>query len=232
MFVISHRGHHVSVPENTMEAFEAAIDLGVDGIETDVRLSADGRAVLYHDRLAPDGREVRGLTRDELSVIAGYCVPTLEEAMSRFDGVRWFVEVKTPMAADATVAVLRRRYRSRRCMVISRWRDVVRQIRKRIPVPGGLVVPHPSLHPVSTLSGWLKRTGVRTLVWNYKFLDARQVEQAVFEGYLNLAYGPVTADEHQGCVELGVDGIITDDPEQLLAPAGGRRSLTLPACPQ
>ena len=40
--VLSHRGYHVEHPENTLDAFRAAIDLQVDGIETDIRLTADG----------------------------------------------------------------------------------------------------------------------------------------------------------------------------------------------
>ena len=42
MLILAHRGFHAGQPENTMGAFEAARKLGVDGIETDVRLSADG----------------------------------------------------------------------------------------------------------------------------------------------------------------------------------------------
>ena len=42
MLVIAHRGDHAAVPENTLAAFEAAIMVGVNGIETDVRISLDG----------------------------------------------------------------------------------------------------------------------------------------------------------------------------------------------
>jgi glycerophosphoryl diester phosphodiesterase len=44
----------------------------VDGIETDVRLSAEGRAVLFHDRLAPSGRPVAELSVAELSGETGH----------------------------------------------------------------------------------------------------------------------------------------------------------------
>src|SRR5262249_55708072 len=65
---IAHRGLHgrgredrgggPEVPENSLAAFERAAAAGADGIETDVRLSRDGRPVLFHDRLAPGGRAV------------------------------------------------------------------------------------------------------------------------------------------------------------------------------
>ncbi len=49
IFVAAHRGWSDKYAENTMEAFRAAADLGVDQIETDVRLTKDGELVLIHD---------------------------------------------------------------------------------------------------------------------------------------------------------------------------------------
>ncbi|KAI1260967.1 PLC-like phosphodiesterase [Xylariaceae sp. FL1019] len=46
---IAHRGFNVGVPENTMMAFKAAIEVGVDALETDLHLSRDGVVVLCHD---------------------------------------------------------------------------------------------------------------------------------------------------------------------------------------
>jgi glycerophosphoryl diester phosphodiesterase len=47
--VVAHRGASVEQPENTIEAFEAAIDAGADAVEFDVRMTADGVAVVMHD---------------------------------------------------------------------------------------------------------------------------------------------------------------------------------------
>lgn len=49
IWVAAHRGFSAKYPENTMEAFRAAVALGVDQIETDVRITADGELVLHHD---------------------------------------------------------------------------------------------------------------------------------------------------------------------------------------
>lgn len=53
--VIAHRGGAALWPENTMGAFRRALDMGCDGLEIDVRLSAEGVGVIHHDaRLNPD----------------------------------------------------------------------------------------------------------------------------------------------------------------------------------
>lgn len=69
----AHRGlHGGGIPENTLAAFEAAIAKGY-GIELDVRLSADGKAMVFHDatlqRLAGRGDRVADLSADNLSHI-------------------------------------------------------------------------------------------------------------------------------------------------------------------
>src|ERR1700757_5402989 len=47
--VIAHRGEHLHHPENTMAAFQAAIDAGADYFELDVRTTSDGKFVIMHD---------------------------------------------------------------------------------------------------------------------------------------------------------------------------------------
>lgn len=49
IFVAAHRGWKDKYPENTMEAFEKALELGVDQLETDVRMTSDGELILIHD---------------------------------------------------------------------------------------------------------------------------------------------------------------------------------------
>ena len=49
IYVAAHRGWKSKYPENTKEAFEAALTLGVDQLETDVRITKDGELVLIHD---------------------------------------------------------------------------------------------------------------------------------------------------------------------------------------
>ena len=104
MLVLAHRGLHDDARENTLAAFAAAVAAGVDGIETDVRLSKDGVAVLVHDPKI-GRRKVSAMTHAEISRAAGHHVPSLAEALARFD-VLWNVEIKSRDAVDATIRTL------------------------------------------------------------------------------------------------------------------------------
>ena len=59
--IYAHRGARLAAPENTEVAFQLAGELGADGIELDVRLTADDVAVIHHDSHLADGREVHAV---------------------------------------------------------------------------------------------------------------------------------------------------------------------------
>ena len=59
--IIAHRGHVSAAPENTMPAFQEALDAGADGVELDVRITRDGQLVVFHDRRLERTSNVHGL---------------------------------------------------------------------------------------------------------------------------------------------------------------------------
>jgi len=75
--VIAHRGASAAERENTLEAFRAAVRLNADGVELDVRRTANDVLVVHHDAHLPDGRAIVELQDDELPD----WVPTLAEVM-------------------------------------------------------------------------------------------------------------------------------------------------------
>jgi len=81
MLVLAHRGAHdpaaPGIRENTLAAFRAAAALGADGVELDVRRTADGALVVHHDATLPDGRRIDALSGTELPP----WVPRLDEAL-------------------------------------------------------------------------------------------------------------------------------------------------------
>lgn len=93
--VWAHRGASGYAPENTMEAFRLALDMGADGLELDVHLSRDGEIVVTHDenvRRVTGGvdREIRDMTLSEIRQLdvcngmeryRGARIPTLSEVL-------------------------------------------------------------------------------------------------------------------------------------------------------
>ena len=89
MLVLGHRGAPRVAQENTLPAFRAALDQGADGVELDVRRTADGSLAICHNSVVPDGRTLLHLRRDELppempvldaalDVLAGAAVVNIE----------------------------------------------------------------------------------------------------------------------------------------------------------
>jgi glycerophosphoryl diester phosphodiesterase len=220
MLVLSHRGYHVRQPENTLEAFRAAIDLGVDGIETDIRLTSDGVPILFHDHLAPDGRAIAALKHVELNAIAGYAVPTVDEALDLpvpdAEKFVWNLEVKSPDSIEQTTCVVDR-YRSRRRMLVtSFWHPAIAEISRRVEVECGLLVCHRPL-AMQGRPAWIPNHGrVSSIVWCWEFADAELISQSAACGFKNFVYGVTTADEHARLASWQLDGVITDRPEYVL----------------
>jgi glycerophosphoryl diester phosphodiesterase len=101
VMIVGHRGAAAYAPENTMASFEKAHELGVDMVELDVHLSADGRCVVIHDETVEgttDGHGLVGaLTYDELRELNagnGQSVPELGEVLT------WAQDVDLPLSIE------------------------------------------------------------------------------------------------------------------------------------
>lgn len=95
--VLGHRGASASAAENTVEAFRLAHRQGADGVELDVRGTADGQLVVHHDAVIPGLGAITDLTTAELADAA----PTLcsfAEAMEVCAGMIVNVEIKSSPA--------------------------------------------------------------------------------------------------------------------------------------
>ena len=88
--VIGHRGASATHPENTLGAFQAAADQGAQGIELDVRRTADDVLVVFHDAHLANGKVIRELGAAELPSF----VPTLAEALEVCSDLWVNIEIK------------------------------------------------------------------------------------------------------------------------------------------
>jgi len=106
--LFAHRGASAEAPENTLDAFRLAVQLGATGLETDVWLSADGVAVLDHD-----GTIRSGLRRRPIAQLRAADLPPTVPTLAQFYetvgcDLDLSVDVKDPAAAPAVVAAARR----------------------------------------------------------------------------------------------------------------------------
>ncbi len=106
---IAHRGFSAKYPENTLVAFREGIRAGADGFECDLRLTADGVVVIFHDnnlkRLCGISGRIENLPYSEvrkLKVKGKESIPTLEEVLKEFLTTRINLEIK-PSNRDTVV---------------------------------------------------------------------------------------------------------------------------------
>ena len=212
MLVLAHRGLHAEVPENTIEAFRCAVTVGCDGIETDLRVAADGEVLLFHDRLAPDGTPVEALSRRALSGLVGYAVPSLAEALEAEPETLWNLEIKTRATVPPTLRLLRPLRGRRRVLCTSFIHAAVVELVEALGVEGGFLVAHDPLRGAAELG---LHPRVRRLVFDVTTVSGETLQSAADARIATMVYGVVDAADHGIALRYGVAGIITDAPERL-----------------
>ena len=108
-----HRGGAEETTENTIPAFQYALDLGFRFIETDVQATKDGKIVIFHDsdlsRMSSRKERIKDLNFDEISKIdlnGGGKIPLLEEALITFPEAFFNIDVKTNDAVKGTADII------------------------------------------------------------------------------------------------------------------------------
>lgn len=222
MVITAHRGAGYLEPENTLRAIQRAIDLGVDQIEVDARLTRDGHLVLMHDprvdRTTNGTGSVADLTLAEIRHLdagLGERVPTLEEALEITRGkVTLQVELKGQRTAPAVVqavAVAGREADVILTSFIHRRLAEVLSLNSRIST--GALWGHPPADAVQRA----QQLGVCALhIW-YEHIDQKLITEAHAHGLQVRAWNPNREEEMRTLIELGVDAIGSDRPDVLLA---------------
>ncbi len=238
---VAHRGASAIAPENTIHAFRAAVDLGVDLIEFDVFELRDGTLVLAHSNdlfEASHGAihgQVRPHTLAELRHVAPE-LPTLDEALAYLSGadVGLHLDLKHPGPEPAVAWALRRHGVLERTVVSSFSPRSLRRLAALEPsLARGLSYPEdrlgissrPSLAPVVRWGGtglrralplrigrWLARTRAGAAMLHHAVVSAATVNRCHALGAAVFAWTVDDSALAQRLVSLGVDGIITNDP--------------------
>ncbi len=230
---IGHRGASGYEPENTLRSIRHALELGADGVEIDVRLSADAYPVVIHDAKLHRTTGAPGLvSRHPLSFLRtldageGEMIPTLAEVLALVGEQERFlnIELKSPGSAIATVREIGRslaeghRWSPDRLVVSSFDRDELRLLRHELdnqPEVGevtslGLLLSRPALHLSRIITG-LRATWLHV---PRQLAGARIIARGHDLGAKVLIFtvnGPAEAAQLR---QAGADGIFTDYPGQ------------------
>jgi len=230
--VIAHRGFSAEAPENTLAAFRRAMVVGVDAVELDVHLSADGEPVVIHDPLLERTTDGRGLvgaeTAEALRLLdagrwfgegfAGERIPTLAEALHFLRPIRVIVEVKNgPVRyagiAGAVAAVIAAS--GHRAVVVSSFdHELLPQI--RAAVPGIETAVLYVARPIDSVR-LAQEAGAGILQPHWAFLTP-DVVAAAHQAGLRVEPWVVDEPDHLAhVVAMTPDGVMTSYPDRLRA---------------
>jgi glycerophosphoryl diester phosphodiesterase len=237
VLLLGHRGQVCSAeaPENTAAAIVAALDGGADGVEVDVRLTAEGVPVCIHDpdlrRVAWSGRQIAMSTYADLLTVrlpGGQRVPTLAEVVALVAN-RGLLVLDLKLAANATalaaavVEVLRRSGRREEVVLSSFAPEVLTALRRcasqlpRALITGGEVPAVVALSRARAAGCTALHPYVRTVL-----ADHGVVERAARQGIV-LRCWTVNRPVDARLLDIaGVPAVISDDPACL------RRALATP----
>lgn len=218
--VIAHRGASARAPENTLEAFELAVNLGADGIELDVRRTADGHAVVHHDAHLADGRLIAATRRAELPSY----VADLAAALNACGGAFVNIEIKNDRSdadydpelaavTDVIAEIERRNDPLARWLISSFDRATVDEMRRRLPGARTAL-----LTAGDAAAGLEMAARHGHGAWHPHFLDLDAVLLRRAHS-MGIAVNVWTCDDpatQSNLIAIGVDGICTNVPDVAL----------------
>jgi len=236
---IAHRGYSARYPENTLAAFNGAIDAGAHMIELDVCLSKDRQLVVIHDetvdRTTNGTGAVKALTLDQLGRLdAGSWfdprfnterLPTLAQVLDAVKGhLMVNIEIKPeafeadgpPDAVERQVLNLVREKNMLDEVLVSSFEWLMLEnLRKREPgIALGLLAEDPA---DERLCRWYRR--IEGFSWHpdFRVLTQQQVDNLHALGARVFPYAVDGRIDSIGMLAMGVDGLIVDDPRQMTA---------------
>ncbi|HEX7122625.1 MAG TPA: glycerophosphodiester phosphodiesterase [Gemmatimonadaceae bacterium] len=240
--VIGHRGNSAHAPENTIEAFRQAVELGVDALELDVRLTADGTVVVVHDatldRTTDRTGGIAALTLSDVQAAdagagfvrndgtapyrgRGIIIPTLDEVLETFPTTPLLIEIKTARAAVPTRLTIERHAAAGRCVVASFIEEAMHPFRGG-PIPIGATRRDTMRHLAPAVLGIPIRHPRYQAMSIPRWYRGWPVPVGRFARALRGAGVPVhvwTVDdptEARSLWSAGICGILTNDPARIL----------------
>jgi glycerophosphoryl diester phosphodiesterase len=240
VLIAAHRGGALLWPENSLLAFRNALALGVDLLETDVHLTADGEVVVLHDPTLERTTTGRGPVREAtLAELAAHRlrtregtptdepIPTLAGLLDLLGPARaeLLLEIKAgpggqryPGIEEKILGLVRARGLPARTVVMAFQPETVRRVRELEPtIRTALLIGRARGEPER---GWpaefvrrAREVGATHLGLNHRLLDGDVVAAARRAGIAVAAWTVNEEPEMQRVIGLGVDVLITDQPD-------------------
>lgn len=224
----AHRGGALEAPENTMAAFQRAVDLGFEYLETDIRATADGKAIVFHDagldRVADSEGVVENMVWADVQKlrVSGEPIPSLDELVSSFPDVRFNIDPKSDRAVKPLIAAVREHDAIDRICIGSFKENRIATCREEL---GPRLCT--SMGPLEMVRLWLASFGLP--VGKFKaacaqlppklsfvpIVTERLVSTAADAGLDVHVWTIDDADEMNRLFDLGVRGVMTDRPSVL-----------------
>jgi len=219
--VTGHRGAAGLEPENTLRSIRRAIDLGVDRVEIDVRVTKDGHLVVIHDETVDRTTNGHGYVKDltfselrRLDAGKGERIPTLEEALRLTRGkVILQIELKVAEATEPTVHLIEECNAEREVIITSFMHEQLRKVHDLNPalrtgalffdVQGDICQRALDVHS-------------EAIHVYYRNVDSGLVEDAHRRGLKVSVWNPDEVEEMRRMIGLNVDVIGTNRPDLLL----------------
>jgi len=201
--LLGHRGARRHAPENTLSAFDLALEHGCDGFECDVRLTADRRAIICHDpRLA--GMDVARNTYTEIYPRAGG-PPCLEDVLRSFASRAFLdIELKIGGLEEAVFAGLLENPAQHGYVASSFFPDVVKAVAGRGLVTGFICDTQRELACWTALPG-------KYVIPHYKLVSRQLVEEIHAGGRKVFVWTVNDERQMRRLAEWDVEAIISDD---------------------
>jgi glycerophosphoryl diester phosphodiesterase len=232
-WIIAHRGASAHAPENTMAAFQRAVELGAPFIETDLHLTRDARFVAIHDKTLQRTTNGQGAVQENTLAdlrkldaglwfdrrFSGELIPTLDEilAFGREHDVVFYLEIKYEAAwgmHHALVAALQAAEALARTMVISFDPRTLRSVRE---LDASIMIGLLSERDEGDLVETALEIGARQICPRHDAMTRALVDRA-HEADLHVVTWTVNErTEMHAAIAAGVDGMMTDVPDRLRA---------------
>lgn len=237
--LIAHRGASIAAPENTLAAFAAAREAGAGWVEFDVSLLGDGTPVLHHDATLERCTDGQGALADSTApevaaldagawfgaAFAGEPVPLLDAALDWLGAAEMSANLEMkphgahpgPLAAAVAEALTARPWTAARILVSSFDHAALEQLKALMPRQPLAALYHT---PPGDWLAQVRRLGAGAMHMDHRALTPAHLEAAEQAG---LALRVFTANDPAALEpfrDLGLSGVITDDPAGFLKDAG------------